>query len=31
MFQERQPLYGVVPPFMPDAKLMHFAHTFQHK
>ena len=28
MFQDRQPLYGVVPPLMPDAKLMHSCCTF---
>lgn len=28
MFKDRQPLYVVVPPFMPDAKLMHSYCTF---
>lgn len=28
MFKDRQPLYVVVPPFMPDAKLMHSCCTF---
>ncbi len=31
MFQDWQPFYGVLPPFMPDAESMHYAHTFQHK